>query len=99
MRGEPCGLHPAHLMGKKTSPCGRTDKAVYVEDHGSGFMMVGTSDLSQACRVLTDYVDDISEYRFFARVWDKDRRACCVWAATHPGAMWVGAVDHTGEPL
>lgn len=99
MRGKPCGLHPAKLMGKKHSPCGRSDGAVEVEDHGNGFMLVGTSDLSQACRILDDYVDNIEDYRFFARVWDKDRKACSVWASTHPGAVWAGATDHTGNPL
>lgn len=102
MRGDHCNMHPAEVMGKKTSPCGRTDKAVDVEDHGNGFMFVGCSDLKQAGRLLGEYVDNPEDYRFAARVLQRlpgDRLACGVWLAAEPDANWDGSVDMYGEPL
>jgi hypothetical protein len=95
MRGKDCGLHPKSLMGKKKSPCGRTDGAVEVEDHGNGFMFIGTSDIEQAKRLLEDYVDDVEDYVFAARVlhrYENGRLACSVWLAPEPFALWDGAV-------
>jgi hypothetical protein len=80
-------------MGKKDSPCGRKDKHVEVQDHEHGFLLVGCSDLSQACRVLDDYVDDIVKWRFFTRLVvteDGEPAHCGVFAATHPAHTWVG---------
>ncbi len=86
-------------MGKKNSPCGRTDKAVNVEDHGNGFMFLGTSDIKQAKRLIVDYVDDPEDYTFAARVWNKEEQVCCVWLSNHPGAVWDGAVDPLGNSV
>ncbi len=86
-------------MLKKTSPCGRKDKHVEVEDHGNGYMFIGCSDIDQAKRLIEEYVDDPADYQFAARVWDKERAACCVWLADHPGAVWDGALDPLGNPV
>lgn len=99
MRGRSCGLHPPEIMGKKDSPCGRTDKAVGVEDHGNGMMFVGTTDIEQARRILADYVDDPEEYGFAARVWLPDEEAEGVWLTQEPFGVWDGAVDPFGKPL
>ena len=98
MRGKPCSLHPPSVLGKKTSCCGRTDKAVEVEDHGNGYMFVGTSDISQAKRLLEDFVDNPEDYVFAAVVW-YEKRACAVWLTDEPLAVWDGARDHTGNPI
>lgn len=99
MRGKSCGLHPQALMGKRSSPCGRTDKAVYVEDHGNGYMFVGCADIDQARRILDrDYVDNADEYRFAAHLWYEDR-VCAVWLSDEPFAAWEGATDYAGQPL
>lgn len=101
-RGEVCGMHPAAVMGKKRSPCGRTDGAVEVEDHGNGFMFVGTSDIKQAKRLVVDYADDPEDYVFAARKlhrYDNGRLACAVWLAVEPFAVWEGATHPTGEPI
>lgn len=98
-RGEDCGLHPRNIMMKKTSPCGRKDKHVEVEDHGNGFMFVGTSDIKQARRILVEYTDDHEAYEYAARVWDKERRACCVWLTDTALAVWDGATDYQGRAL
>lgn len=102
MRGKHCNLHPARVMGKKSSPCGRTDGAVEVEDHGNGFMFIGCSDIEQAKRLVEDYADEPEDYVFAAAVlhrYDNGRLACAVWLADSPGAAWDGATDSTGEPL
>lgn len=95
MKGRPCGLHPAAAMERKNPPCGRKDSKVEVMDHGVGFMMIGCSDLSQACRILDEYVDNIEDYRFFARLLGEDvkgRLFCCVWASTDVAAHWDGGL-------
>lgn len=86
-------------MLKKDSPCGRKDKHVEVEDHGNGYMFVGTSDIKQATRLVEEYVDNPEDYVFAARVWNKEARACCVWLADTPGAVWDGALDSLGRPV
>ena len=95
-RGTPCNFHPPHTLGKKSSVCGRTDKAVEVEDHGNGYMFIGTSDLSQACRILDEYVDNVEDYRFAARVYYAGK--CCVWLSDEPLALWDGAEGRNGYP-
>ncbi len=99
MKGNTCGMHPAAVMKGKRPPCGRIDSMVDVEDHEVGYMLIGTSDLSQVCRILADYVEDISEYRFFTRVLcmlPNGLRACGVFASSTPGAQWYGA-DGSGR--
>lgn len=99
MRGVPCSHHPAKVLGKKSSCCGRTDGAVEVEDHGNGFMFIGTSDREQARRLLLDYVEpeEASEHRFWARtVVGKD---CAVWVSKGPADNWDGSKDSLGKPL
>ena len=103
MRGVDKHHHPAEVMGKKSSPCGRTDKAVIVEDHGNGFMFVGTSDAEQCRRILADYVDDPEAYIFQGvpgGTTEYGRYACRVWLAVNCAQVWDGATDHvTGKPL
>lgn len=91
-------MHPAAVMGKRSSPCGRTDGAVKVEDHGNGFMFIGTSDIKQATRLVSDYVDNPEDYVFAARVWYEDQ-AEAVWLAVEPFAAWEGASHWDGTPL
>lgn len=98
MRGKSCGMHPPSIMGKKNSPCGRSDKAVEVEDHGNGYMFIGTTDIDQAKRLVADYVDDPEDYVFAARTWYQNR-AHGVWLAPDPLAVWDGAKDPMGNPL
>lgn len=90
MKGKPCNTHPASRVGKRNSACGRPDAAVEVEDHGVGFMFVGTSDIDQAKYLIEDYVDDPHNYVFAARFW-YENRACAVWLVDTPGAMPYGA--------
>lgn len=95
-------MHPQRVMGKRSSPCGRTDKAVEVEDHGNGFMFVGCSDIAQARRLLVEYVDDAEPYAFAALVLqrlDAGRLACGVWLTTGPSEVWEGATDPTGKAV
>lgn len=99
MRGKPCGMHPSHLMGKRSSPCGRTDKAVVVEDHGNGYMFVGTTDIDQAKRLVAEYVDNPEEYVFAARTWSHEDRSHRVWLSVEPLAAWDGARDPMGNLL
>lgn len=97
MRGDTCGMHPARVMKGKKSPCGRLDSQVEVEDHGVGYLFIGCSDLSQACRLLDEYVDNVEDYRFFARVLceyegvEPRKLACGVWASDDVSALWYGA--------
>lgn len=93
-KGEDCNMHSASVMVGKKPPCGRLDKHVEVEDHGVGYLFIGCSDLSQACRLLDEYVDDVEGYRFFARVLcelPNGRLACGVWASDDVGAKWYGS--------
>lgn len=91
MRGIDYHKHPKNVMGKKSSPCGRTDGAVEVEDHGVGYLFIGTSDIDQARRLLGDYVDNAEDYKFAARtgVIVNGKLACCVWLSDDPGAEWI----------
>lgn len=98
MRGNPCSVHPPSVLGKKDSCCGRKDKHVEVEDHGNGYMFVGTSDISQANRLLDEYVDNPEDYVFAAVVW-YEGRACAVWLTDEPGGAWEGSLDATGRPI
>ena len=93
MRGKDYHNHPKEVMGKKSSPCGRTDAAVEVEDNEVGYMFIGTSDIDQARRILDEYVWNPEDYRFAARTIRREgkRVTCCVWLADSPGAAWVGA--------
>jgi hypothetical protein len=89
-------------MGKKSSPCGRTDKAVEVEDHGNGFMFVGCSDIDQAKRLVAEYVDEPERYVYAARAlhrYDNGRLACAVFLAAAPFEVWDGATDWAGRPV
>lgn len=95
MRGEPCGLHPARIMKGKRPPCGRLDSQVEVEDHGNGFMFVGTTDINQARRILSEYVDDPEEFAYAARTW-YEGRAHGVWLSKDPLAAWEGATHYDG---
>lgn len=100
-RGADCGLHPAKVMGKKRSPCGRTDKAVEVEDHGNGFMFIGTIDVNQCRRLLAEYVDDPEAYISVAPVlhrYDDGRVAHGRFLSPDFGALWDGATDALGKP-
>jgi hypothetical protein len=80
-------------MGKKK----KSKVRITVEDHGNGFMVVGTSDYSEAARILSEYVDNIGDYQFACPTHYEGRSAC--WLATTPGANWEGSLDLTGEPL
>jgi hypothetical protein len=86
-------------MGKKSSPCGRSDKAVEVQDHGNGYMFVGTTDIEQARRLLGEYVDNPEGYGFASRHWLEDERAEGVWLTVEPFALRDGACDWAGRPL
>lgn len=72
-------------------------KSLGAEDHGNGFMILGTTKVKKARKELKDYVDDISAYRFWLPVWYEGGPA--VWFAVAPGEVWEGARSHTGEPL
>lgn len=85
--------HPKKVMERKQPPCGRKDSKVVVMDHGNGFMFLGTSDLSQAGRVLCEYVDNPEDYCFAARptgFTQKGRPVCAIWLSTEPLAQWNG---------
>lgn len=102
MRGESCGMHPPEVMARpdKQKPCGRKDKNVEVEDHGNGFMFVGTTDIAQARRLLPQYVGKKQAKRmvFAARTW-YEGRAHGVWLTAAPSQVWEGAKDALGRPI
>lgn len=72
-------------------------KALDVEDHGNGFMVLGTLKPRKALKVLRDYVDDVEPFRFFAVTFYEGRGS--VWCTTGPGEHWDGARDSSGKPL
>lgn len=72
-------------------------KKFKVEDHGNGFMVIGTLNPQKARKVLKDYVDKVKRYRFATPTYYGGRSAC--WLTTHPGAHWEDSLDHAGKPL
>lgn len=68
-----------------------------VEDHGNGYMVIGTAKIKKARKELKDYVEDISVFRFATPTWYWNSRA--VWLTTAPGEVWDGATDATGRLL
>lgn len=68
-----------------------------VEDHGNGYMVLGTNRPKKARKALRDYVDDIDAYRFACPTHYEGVSSC--WLSKHPGAVWEGATDHTGRPI
>lgn len=94
MRGKACTIHPKKVLGKKSSVCGRTDSAVDVEDHGNGFMFIGTGDIDQAKRIIADYVDNPEDYVFANPKYHEG--FCAVWLSDDPGALWDGAEGRNG---
>jgi hypothetical protein len=91
-----CGVE--HKSDKKHGVSGRLDKFVEVEDHGNGYMLLGTTDEAQARRVLEDYVDNIEDYRFAAHTLQPGP-VHAVWLAVEPFAVWDGATQYDGTPL
>lgn len=62
---------------------------VEVEDHGNGYMVVGVTwdgFGKTAHEVLSDYVDNIEDYRFACPAHYGGRSA--VWLTTEPGNAW-----------
>lgn len=70
-----------------------------VEDHGNGYMVVGTNRIDLAREELSQYDTDQpwSAYAY-AHVTHYDGQ-CAVWLSTGPAEHWDGARDHTGAPL
>lgn len=69
-----------------------------VEDHGNGFMVIGTALVAPAARYLAKhYVDNPEDYRFATPNHYQGRPA--VWLTTGPGEFWIGATNLVGEPL
>lgn len=72
-------------------------RKIEVEDHGNGFMVIGTPFPAVAIKVLRDYVESVRPYRIAAVVHYQGRSA--VWLTTEHGEFWEGARSHIGEPL
>lgn len=72
-------------------------KDIAVEDHGNGFMVIGTNIPNEARKVLVDYVDDVAAYSVATPTHYEGRSA--VWLTDHVGHHWDGSVDLTGDPL
>ena len=72
-------------------------RPITVEDHGNGFMVIGTNNYRKAAKILRDYVDNIADYRFAAPTHYEGQSA--VWLSTGPGEFWEGSLDHVGNPL
>jgi hypothetical protein len=70
-------------------------RPIVVEDHGNGFMVLGTTVIAQALKVLEDYVETTEPYKCAMPCWYGDRPS--VWLTTGPGEVWEGAVNHMGE--
>lgn len=70
---------------------------VSVEDHGNGFMIVGTDSYRKAARELCVYVDNPEDYRFATPTFYDGSPA--VWLTDSPGAVWIGATEPTGQPI
>lgn len=70
---------------------------IVVEDHGNGYMVIGTLIPHRAAEILEDYVDNIEDYKFACPTWYKDQKAC--WLSTGPGDNWDGSTDPMGNPL
>lgn len=68
-----------------------------VEDHGNGFMVIGTLLVRPARKILKKFVDKPKQYKFAAPTYYEDSPA--VWFSTVPGAHWDGALDHTRKPM
>jgi hypothetical protein len=71
-------------------------RKVVVEDHGNGFMVVGTNMPDEARKVLRDYVDDATAYAFATPTHYQGRSA--VWLATATGQNWDGQLNVLGQP-
>lgn len=68
-----------------------------VEDHGNGFMVIGTNRVRKARKVLKEFVEDPEVFRFACPTHYEGFSS--VWLATEPGQHWDGAVDHCGTPM
>lgn len=68
-----------------------------VEDHGNGFMVIGTNLPDEARKVLAEYVDNLADYAFAGPTRYNGRSAC--WLTDHPGHYWEGSTWVTGEPM
>lgn len=72
-------------------------KRLSVEDHGNGYMVLGTTNIHSAAIELEDYVDNIEDYRFAQPKWYQGQKA--VWLTTGPADFFDGALDTIGNPL
>lgn len=68
-----------------------------VEDHGNGFMVIGTPFPHVAIKVLAEYVDSVRAFRICCPTNYKGRSA--VWFTTAHGEFWEGARDHMGNEI
>jgi hypothetical protein len=69
---------------------------IEVEDHGNGFMVIGTLDPVKARKILKGYVK-VKPYRFASPTIYDGHSAC--WLTTAAGEVWDGALDHIGNPI
>jgi hypothetical protein len=76
----------------------KSKKKLTVEDHGNGFMVIGTANVAKAARYLAKhYVDNGEDYRFATPNHYEGQSA--VWLTTGPGEFWIGSTDLLGRPL
>jgi hypothetical protein len=75
----------------------RSKPVIEVEDHGNGFMVIGTALVHEASQILTEYVDNPGDYRFACPNHYEGRSA--VWFSTEPLAAWDGATDGCGNAV
>lgn len=71
-------------------------RKVEVEDHGNGFMVVGTNLPDEARKVLKDYVDEVEPYAFATPTHYHGRSA--TWLTTGPSENWDGQLNLLGQP-
>lgn len=72
-------------------------KALEVESHGNGFMVIGTNKIPTAREELKEYTDDWAAYMYACPTHYEGRSA--VWLSRGPADHFDGALDHVGKPL
>lgn len=78
-------------------PKSKKKRPVEVEDHGNGFMVIGTVVVKDALAILEDYVEDVGDYIWATPTHYNGRGA--VWLGGHVGAQWEGSRDPLGNLL
>lgn len=80
-------------MPKKRTP------DLKVENHGNGFMVVGTNRIDLAREELSQYDTPEPWSRYAFALVTHYNGDSAVWLSTGPAENFDGALDHVGQPL